>query len=138
MTHSLPSKADLAIFDFTESVVLVPSHLPTEEHTQEKISEDCEKEGFDIFISLLSMLLAVPSISLASCLMIHCASRLPSNKTFTFHKMGTLVKVKTEFTYKSSIVVCPKGMRAKGNFTFALIRVKPSVLERYTSTLSLE
>lgn len=33
MNHSLPSKAYLAIFDFTESVVLVPSHLPTEEHT---------------------------------------------------------------------------------------------------------
>lgn len=60
LNRSLPSKADLAIFDFTESVVLVPSHLPTEEHTQEKISEDCKKEGFDIFISLLSRLLHCP------------------------------------------------------------------------------
>lgn len=41
----------LSHFDFTNPVVLVSSHLPSEEHTQEKISEDCEKEGFDIFIS---------------------------------------------------------------------------------------
>lgn len=36
--------------DPTDSVVLVLSHVPTEEHTQEKISEDREKEGFDILM----------------------------------------------------------------------------------------
>lgn len=48
----------LSHLDFTDPVVLVSSHLPSEEHTQEKISEDGEKEGFDIFISLPSFMLS--------------------------------------------------------------------------------
>lgn len=83
-------------FEFTNPVISVSSHLPSEEHTQEKISEDCEKEGFDISISPLALHSSFPSISLVSCLMIHCFPRLFSNKTFTFHKPGAVVKVKTK------------------------------------------
>lgn len=38
----------LSHFSFANSGVLVRSHLPAEEHTQAKISEDCKKEGCDI------------------------------------------------------------------------------------------
>lgn len=61
----------LTYFDFTNRLVLVCSHLPSEEHTQEKISEDCEKEGFDIFIFPSAVPSHFPSTSLASSLMIH-------------------------------------------------------------------
>lgn len=83
-------------FDFTNPVILISSHLPSEEHTQKKISEDCEKEGFDISISPLALLSSFLSISLVSCLKIHLFPRLFSNKTFTFHETGAVVKVKTK------------------------------------------
>lgn len=37
----------------TDSVIFVLSHMPAEEHAQEKISEDGEKEGFDILMCSL-------------------------------------------------------------------------------------
>lgn len=86
----------IELFEFTNPVILVSSHLPSEEHTQEKISEDCKKEGFDISISPLALHSSFPSIYLVSCLMIHCFPRLFSNKTFTFHKTGAVVKVRTK------------------------------------------
>lgn len=61
----------LSHFDFTNPVVLVSSHLPSEEHSQEKISKDCKKEGFDIFSFPPHLPTStLPSVSLASCLMI--------------------------------------------------------------------
>ncbi len=69
----------LSHFDFPNPVVFVSSHLPSEEHSQEKISKDSEKEGFDIFISPQLPTSPFPSISLASCLMIHHFPRLSSN-----------------------------------------------------------
>ncbi|XP_006810422.1 transcription initiation factor TFIID subunit 7-like [Neolamprologus brichardi] len=69
---------------------------PLKNTRKRRFRKTAKKKVLTFFIFPTAIPSRVPSISLASRLMIHLFPRLSSNKTFTFHKTGTMVKVKTK------------------------------------------
>lgn len=69
---------------------------PLKNTRKRRFRKTAKKKVMPFSVSLERFPSFFPSISLASCLMIHLFPKLSSNKTFTFYKTATVVKVKTK------------------------------------------